>query len=53
MAHFVANMLVAIGVDDEEWAATYQAKQEKNRRRMASGTYTARKGGLGEGSEAE
>ena len=51
--HFVANMLVAMRVTDEEWEAAYQAKQEKNRRRMASGEYSARKGGLGEGSEVE
>lgn len=51
--HFVANMLVAVGCTDEEWEKAYQAKQEKNRRRMASGTYSAQKGGLGEGSESE
>lgn len=51
--HFVGNILTAIGVTDEELAEHYQAKQEKNRRRAASGKYSARKGGLGEGSDVE
>lgn len=51
--HFVGNMLVAIGVDDEELEDAYQVKQAKNRRRQLSGSYSARKGSLGEGSEAE
>jgi hypothetical protein len=51
--HFLGNMLVAIGVDDEELALFYQAKQAKNRSRQASGKYSARKGGLSEGSDAE
>ena len=50
--HFLANILVAIGVTDEEWEEAYQAKQERNRERMRSKTYSARKGGLGEGSDA-
>jgi NTP pyrophosphatase (non-canonical NTP hydrolase) len=51
--HFVGNALVGIGVDDDELAEHYQAKQEKNRRRAASGTYSAKKGSLGEGSDIE
>lgn len=51
--HFLANCLHALGVSDAEWEEAYRAKQDKNRRRMASGTYSARKGGLGEGSEVE
>lgn len=38
-AHFIANMLVAVGVTDAEYEAAYQAKQQVNRDRMASGTY--------------
>ena len=53
VGHFTANVLVAIGVTDDEYEAAYKAKQEKNRRRQASGSYSAKKGGLGEGSEAE
>lgn len=53
VGHFLANMLVAMGVTDAEWEAAYQAKQEKNRSRMRSGTYSAKKGGLGDGSEVE
>lgn len=45
VVHFIANMLTAIGVTDDEWEAAYQAKQQVNRERMASGTYTARKDG--------
>lgn len=37
--HFIANMLVAVGITDEEYEAAYQAKQQVNRDRMASGTY--------------
>lgn len=42
VAHFIANMLVAMGVTDEEWEEAYRAKQEENRRRQRDG-YTARK----------
>lgn len=49
--HFLANMLVAIGVTDEEWEEAYQAKQQINRERMMSGTYSDQKGGLGDGSD--
>ena len=51
--HFIGNILVALGVTDEEWIERYKAKQEKNRRRAVSGTYSAKKGTLGEGSEDE
>lgn len=53
VGHFLGNMLVALDVSDDEWEAAYQEKQEKNRRRMRSGTYSAKKGGLGDGSENE
>lgn len=53
VCHFVANILVALGVTDEEWALRYQQKQAKNRNRVASGNYSAKKGSLGEGSEVE
>lgn len=43
VGHFVANMLVTLGVTDDEWEAAYQAKQEENRRRQRDG-YSARKG---------
>src|SRR6187397_38622 len=39
VGHFLANILTAIGVTDEEWQAAYQAKQQVNRDRMSSGTY--------------
>lgn len=32
--HFIANMLVTIGVTDDELEAAYQAKQEVNRQRQ-------------------
>ena len=50
--HFLGNILTAIGVDDAELEEHYKAKQDRNRARMASGTYSARKGGLSEGSDA-
>lgn len=49
--HFIGNVLTAMGVTDEEYAAAYQVKQQKNRARAASGTYSAIKGELGEGSD--
>lgn len=42
MCHFVANILVGLGVTDEEWEAAYTRKQQINRDRMASG-YTGQK----------
>jgi hypothetical protein len=50
--HFLGNMLTVIGVTDEELAEAYQKKQAINRARAGSGTYSARKGGLSEGSDA-
>lgn len=49
--HFLGNMLTMLGVTDEELATEYQKKQEINRQRAASGTYSAKKGGIGEGSD--
>jgi hypothetical protein len=49
--HFLGNMLTSIGVTDEELERAYQMKQEINRQRAASGTYSARKGGLAFGSD--
>lgn len=49
--HFLGNMLTVMGVTDEELAEAYQRKQEINRQRAASGTYSAKKGGLSEGSD--
>lgn len=37
VGHFLANILVAIRVGDDEWEAAYQAKQAENRRRQAEG----------------
>lgn len=39
-AHFLANLACALGVTDEEWETLYKAKQERNRRRQESGSYT-------------
>lgn len=42
--HFVANLLTAVGVSDEEWQERYQAKQARNRaRQAAAGGYDARR----------
>lgn len=49
--HFTGNILVGMGVTDEEFDKAYQKKQQKNRERKASGTYSAKKGGLAEGSD--
>ena len=49
--HFIGNMFTVIGVDDEELAREYQKKQAINRARAGSGTYSAKKGGLSEGSD--
>ena len=49
--HFLGNVLTALGVSDFEYARAYEAKQEKNRGRAASGSYSAKKGNLGEGSD--
>lgn len=49
--HFLGNILTAMRISDEEFWSAYQAKQEINRRRAASGNYSAKKGGLAEGSD--
>lgn len=51
--HFIGNILHGAGITDEEFWTAYRAKQEKNIRRATSGTYSARKGGIAEGSESE
>lgn len=45
--HFVANMLVAIGVTDDELEASYKAKQAINRQRQID-RYVAASGQEGE-----
>jgi hypothetical protein len=42
-AHFLANILVRLGVTDEEWERRYRQKQEINRNRQRSG-YDTRQG---------
>jgi dimeric dUTPase (all-alpha-NTP-PPase superfamily) len=37
VAHFLANMAVAVGVTDAEWQRRYVAKQEVNRQRQRDG----------------
>lgn len=37
IGHFLANILVAIGVTDTEWEAAYRRKQDVNRQRQAEG----------------
>jgi hypothetical protein len=37
VAHFLANMLLVLGVTDEEYQAAYQRKQQANRDRQAVG----------------
>jgi hypothetical protein len=49
--HFLGNILVGMGVNDKELVAAYCAKQKKNVARKTSGNYSARKGGLSEGSD--
>lgn len=41
VAHFLANILVRLGVTDDEWERLYQVKQNVNRARQRSG-YTGR-----------
>lgn len=36
-AHFIANLAVAIGVDDDEWERLYREKQQVNADRQAAG----------------
>lgn len=49
--HFIGNIMVGLGVTDDEFWAHYRSKQRKNIVRQASGTYSAKKGGLALGSE--
>jgi dimeric dUTPase (all-alpha-NTP-PPase superfamily) len=49
--HFVGNMLTALGVTDAELAEAYARKQQINRDRVASKSYSKQKGGLGDGSD--
>lgn len=43
VGHFLANVLCAVGITDDEWEAAYQAKQNINRQRMtAPGGYDAK-----------
>ena len=42
MGHFLANMLAAAGISDDEWEAAYQRKQQVNLERQARG-YDTRK----------
>jgi hypothetical protein len=37
VAHFLANILCAIGVTDQEWEDAYRKKQEVNRQRQRAG----------------
>lgn len=37
VAHFLANIMCAIGVTDQEWEDAYRKKQEVNRRRQREG----------------
>lgn len=49
--HFLGNILTGIGITDSDYEAAYREKQQKNRDRAASGSYSAKKGGVGEGSD--
>lgn len=51
VAHFLGNILTSVGCNDEEWEAAYRLKQDINRHRAASGTYSAIKGGISKGSD--
>ncbi len=43
LAHFLANMVTALDVTDEEWERRYQEKQQRNRDRQARPSgYTSR-----------
>jgi dimeric dUTPase (all-alpha-NTP-PPase superfamily) len=37
VAHFVANLLCALGVTDDEWEQRYRNKQEMNKQRQRTG----------------
>lgn len=49
--HFLGNIFSGLKVTDSELNAAYEEKAQLNRKRMASGSYSAKKGGLGEGSD--
>lgn len=49
--HFIGNILHGIGVSDEALWEAYRRKQAINRARQASGSYSAQKGGLSQGSD--
>lgn len=49
--HFIGNSLVSLSITDEELWEAYRQKQAINRSRAASGVYSAKKGGLSEGSD--
>lgn len=51
--HFLGNILVAIGVNDDELERQYMMKQDINRARASSGSYSAKKGHISEGSDAQ
>jgi hypothetical protein len=50
--HFIGNILHGVQCSDEEFWAEYRRKQEINKQRAASKNYSAKKGGLGDGSDA-
>jgi dimeric dUTPase (all-alpha-NTP-PPase superfamily) len=49
--HFLGNILVGMGVTDEELVEAYIKKQRINVSRVTAGNYSAKKGGLSEGSD--
>jgi dUTPase len=49
--HFLGNILTAVGIDDKDFWYQYRMKQRTNRIRAESGSYSAQKGGVGEGSD--
>ncbi len=49
--HFVGNIFSGMQVTDDELNRAYEEKAQLNRKRKASGKYSAKKGGLGDGSD--
>lgn len=49
--HFMGNMLTAIGVTDDELNEAYRRKVQLNIQRKQSGSYSAKKGTLADGSD--
>lgn len=49
--HFLGNILVGLGATDYELEEEYKKKQRINVQRATSGTYSAKKGGLSQGSD--